>query len=582
LQFSTWVAEAAVLGPKINFLGPAPSERLSDQEEGFEVVNIEEERGILHMDNTPVIFLPLRDDFFVDREKDIEEWILSGITLSFGQIFTLRDQDGLERRAIPLYHTTGVKALPIAILSEGKSIRGEISDYSATLGEFTLLTKRPPGNQHNLLEAAAQLARSQIVNGPFRAGITYSLLDIFDLENYSRLYREEINSAGERVRGHGIDALATTFSHAVSQTGSRIEEVHPHGYWEQYWIGPLDPQISLSNDAMLGLYPEGRLDFRWTPTRNFYLSANTSLMLTGNPIPNAQRLKDVNSHLIIHLSLTPERPDLESELTRIAAQQSAYDAFNRTARGAPILQESGFVRSHPWAEESLAKSISQAVYSEESRAGFENELKTSPFLGDILSLKETVLRYKETYPYSIYHGDPPIRLGSYIRESDWYAGLDGETRRGLNYPLGRLDTNTYSWPREAIQCYDWTALLGKTRYPESPVYVGVIDVNNARELIPEPMRNPNGPRVLVVGGFRYLTPETLDEFETGDLFVTHLGRGHVGAVVSKKTINGEPTLLISDANRGSSGEIALFRVEKHNDYAVFGRPPLRWHVIRKV
>src|SRR3990170_8846246 len=84
LKSSALAAGGLLLPSRLAGRKPGPEEPADEAgDAGLEIINIEERRGILQLENTPVLFLPLRDDFFIDQERQIEEWSLSNISLGF-------------------------------------------------------------------------------------------------------------------------------------------------------------------------------------------------------------------------------------------------------------------------------------------------------------------------------------------------------------------------------------------------------------------------------------------------------------------------------------------------------------------
>lgn len=590
IKSSALVAGAYLLPPRFADKSSYPELAATEAEEpGLEVINVEERRGIFQLENTLVIFLPLRDDFFVDRNRNLEEWELNDISLGYTRIVTLRAPNNSGLRIAPLNHAAGARFLPLAVLDEGtfnrfdryqtqQGFRQE-PHIGTTLGEFALSGRFYPNKHHNLLEATAQLLRFQIENGPFRQDQTYSTQEILNISRDGE-YKTGLTSTRQEVRGGGVCGFVTTLAYTLRQSETRFNEHWSH--WSSYWVAPLDGNIRLEDDTTI----DSTHDFRWTPSSNFYISSSTSLTATGEP--TSERLEGNNSVLFVHLILTRERPDLEEQTARIAEQQDSYELFNCGSGTPQILQECQRLGEYSLLEDSPARRISDSVYIEEERSGFEEEVQTSPYLRDILALKEIVHIFRGIYPDHGGNYQLPTRLGRFIRNTEWFAGLSDEKKESLLYALSLLDRDTYRWgTNEAIQCVAWPIMLSALGYEESPIDIGGWDIDFARDLIPAEVLSPDSPRRIVVGNSLVLKPESIEEYGPGDLFVV-LGvppdstPGHVAAIVAKKEIGDETALLVSDANRWNCGEIKLFRVDRSNDYAIFGRPPRRWYIIRKL
>ena len=235
--------------------------------------------------------------------------------------------------------------------------------------------------------------------------------------------------------------------------------------------------------------------------------------------------------------------------------------------------------------------LARIAYVEENTSNFEEEIKTDPYLQDIIQLTKLVKAYIKIQPPVFVEGRKPIKVGGYIKDSEWYESLSSIRKTELKNILEYLDHHTYRYftykhEYEAVQCVDWTMLLANLGYEKSPKNVWSHDATYARDLIPEKLRTQQWLKEMTIGSYKYVVIEDISEMEAGDLYVTYelpfeSTKGHTGAIVGKKEIKGETTLLISDANRKGDGVPRLFEVNKTNDFAIFGRSPKRWIVIRK-
>jgi hypothetical protein len=304
----------------------------------------------------------------------------------------------------------------------------------------------------------------------------------------------------------------------------------------------------------------------------------------GGALPGG--LEGTNSLLAVTLTLSDQRPNLEEELAKVGALQVAYDAYNLRRETNAVLAENSFV-----AEEEMEvgdhRGIYESVYIEENREGFEEEIALSAYIADVVTVGNLVNEYSQVYPYERFQQGNCPKVGDYIRASEWFAGLSQERKDRLNFALGQLNNWTYRFPTQVTQCVTWAIFLADLGYPTSPVQVGGYDIHFARELIPTEMRGSGGPREIWQGGAqRYISAESLNDYEPGDLFVWQNlpyseWAGHVGAVVAKKQIDGQTALLVSDANRGFDGRVRLFRITRVNQYAILGHPPLNWVILRR-
>jgi len=553
--------------------------------DSLEVLSVEERPGIVRLDQTPVVCYPLREDYFLSSTKPTEVWTLGGVDTSYSKIFTLRTPDGGRIKVAPLHHTTGVKTLPLAILEEAETGLSFIDRLrEPDIADFSMIGEYYPNKQHNLLEAGAQFLRYQIGNGRFLRGNSYSTMGILDIAADREFRYGEINRV--QVRGAGVCGFATTLAHALSQTDTRIDERQEHSYWSTYWVGPLDPRISLDNDAAIGRISGVDTDFRWTPQQDFYISIDASLAIRGPRQTDA--LGDANSRLLITLSLTRERPNLEEQLAKIARIKEDYDSYNRGSSPSAIIQEGRLLESYQPGESDYYEKLYRSVRKEEDRSGFEEELAHDRLIKDILAVQVLVERYVREYPYEVYWARYEKTLGDYIRESTWYANLEAATKTSLECGLDNLDQQNWRFPTQITQCVAWVIFLSSLERATSPLNISGWDIDYARDMVPEELRGGLGPDEIHrwPTAPHFISTERLEDFEPGDLFVTQTvpydqGAGHVGAIVAKKQIDGKTALLISDANRGFDGKVRLFKVDESNKYAIFGRPSVNWVGIRR-
>jgi len=583
-------------------LGPIGPEDESPGEKGIEILKTVEYEGTVNASNLPIIFVPLRNDYFYDQKRDIELWKVKNINLGVNKILYLKEDENRVFRVATLHHTTGDHSLPIAIIDEGSinNLDGEywpdtrfgtLSAKKEIAAEFSLIGDYYPNKTHNLLEAAAQLLRFQMKNGPFNQDKTYSAMDIFDIRgNYSyRMGRK--NYLGHSLRGDGVCGMATVLAHTLSQTEARFDEQRSHSYWSQYWTGPLDPEISIENDTAISSFEGINYDFKWTPLSDtpHYLSIEALLALNGPP--SRDLLGDANSRIFFQMMLTEKKPDLQSELVLIEQLQKDYIEFNKGHEASKLLSKSSLVEKLPWGADTSQENIVRATYVEENVRGFEKEIAKNPFLKDIAELKNLTNEYIEKYPYITFNRNKTLRVGEYIKKSKWYEFLASDRKEKIDKALDYLDTYTYEYytyknEYEAVQCVGWTVLLASLGYESSPIDVQPHPAVFARDLIPEQLRTQRWRKEMALGKYRFIVPENLSEINIGDLFVTYelpfdSTAGHVGVIVGKRKSGNETVLLASDSNRKCDGAPRMFRVDRASAHGIFGRPPKRWVVIRK-
>jgi hypothetical protein len=492
--------------------------------------------------------------------------------------------------------------LPIAILDEGHidsftqeywPIRkyGQLSQKRDVTAEFSLIGDYYPNKTHNLLESAAQILRYQIENGPFIQDQTYSTMGILNIRgNYNyRTGRETYLGYG--LRGDGVCGMSTALAHTLSQAEVRFDEQKGHSYWSQYWTGPLDPNISIENDTAISSIGGTVHDFKWTPYFNkpHYLSIQA--LVAANGLPAKDLNGDPNARIFIQLMLRKYKPDLKEELAYIEKLQNDYMRFNKHQGISEELQSASLVENIPWGGDTPQENLIKATYVEENVSGFEEEIKTNTFLRDVNEIKRLANEYIEKYPHTTFDLYKTLRVGSYIKESEWYKSLTTSGKEKISRGLDYVDVYTYKFythnnVREAIQCVGWVILLSGLEHESSPVSVQDSPAYYARDFIPEQLRTQSWVTEISRGKYKYVAIEDISDFNVGDLFVTHGlpfegGTGHIGAIVGKINEGPETVLLVSDSNRKCDGVPRLFRVDNATAHGIFGRPPIRWVVIRK-
>ena len=206
------------LFPPVN--GSTSSKKELFNERGIEILKTVEYEGIIKASTLPIIFIPLRKDYFYNERRDIEVWKVENISFGINKILYVKEDGNRAFRIATLHHNTGDHSLPIAILDEGQidsatqeywptKRHGHLSQKKDVAGEFSLIGEYYPNKTHNLLEAAAQILRYQIKNGPFESNKTYSALDIIDLKNNRNFKYGKETYLGYGLRGGGICGMTT-------------------------------------------------------------------------------------------------------------------------------------------------------------------------------------------------------------------------------------------------------------------------------------------------------------------------------------------------------------------------------------
>ena len=339
----------------------------------------------------------------------------------------------------------------------------------------------------------------------------------------------------------------------------RFDEQRSHSYWNQYWTGPLDPNISINNDTAISYLEGTDRDFKWTPLHDkpHYLSIQSVLAITG--AATRDQTGDANSRIFFQLMLRADKPDLQKELALIEKLQDGYDKYNRGLEPSELLFRSSLVEKVQWGTNTSQESLTRAAYIEENTSKFDEEIETDPYLKDIIELTSLVKKYIEIQPPVFVEGGEPIKVGGFIKDSEWYKSLSSDRKVGLKKVLENLDYQTYryftyKYDFEAVQCVTWTMLMASLAYDNSPKNVLSHVAVYARELIPEELRTQPWLKEMTIGSYKYIVPEKLSDINVGDLFITYelpyeSAMGHVGAIVGKKEIEGEITLLVSCRSR---------------------------------
>lgn len=583
------------------FYGPIEPEPLESNSDSIELIGIEERSGIIEANGMPIIFVPLRSDHFFNERAEIKEWKYDNLTFGFKNIYLLKRNDGTAFRVATLPHITGEKSLPMAILDSGvykqdtkhylpNSTYATEINSSSVKAEFSLVGEFYPNKQINLLESAAQILRYQLGKGPFKPGETYSTLDIFDISKANYLIGEP-NYNQIQLRGDGVCGMATTLAHLLSQAEVKFNEHQMHNYWNQYWVGPLDENVSVLNDTTISTFDGNMYDFKWTllSDKPLYISVKAALAPNGNA--STDPVGEPNARVGIHLVLTEDEPDTKEELSHIIDLQESYKHFNYGQTLSKNLMDARLLQSFSWDGKNEAEKIARKIYIEEDVENFKEEFRRENFLKDVVSLKSLVDEYIQKHPYEDFDPESTIKLGDFIKQSQWYKSLNSAIKSNLEEILEYTNWHTYKYfthrgEYEALQCVGWVVLLARLGYDESPEDINSSSAKYARDLIPKELIVDRWRTEMRLGEFYFKAVETLEEYEVGDLFVTYelpfeATPGHVGAIIGKKKVDGTTILLITDSNRKSDGKVRIFTVDESNKYAIFGRPPKRWIVIRK-
>ncbi len=559
----------------------------------------EEVSGYLMADKMPVVVFPLDSDFFYSYFSDYKKTIpanvrnyeLSKVELGYKNLFMVPDPDnssGYVRYTV-LYHTTGTRLLALGIFDRGYLDKSNVyvpvvKYYSSDVRtsqispdtEHSILGDFYPNKIINDLEAAQAILDYQTENGPFRAGVTYSMLDILNIHG-RRGYLPGLTSDLSLAQGGGVCVIATNWFKMLVLSGSKIVDHWQHPTLLKYFENPIG-SAELTMAATDATVQGPDFDLTWVQKNTGWVTVSTAVMPGGNVV--ADKFGDFGNSSdaleVITFRFTSVKPDLST--AKIEALQSAYANYRLGQAGAVALADGNkLVKKTPWGRGDSTSVFLSKIVPEERVSRFADDLTSDPFLKSMVSLRSTLNLISPT---------SNTRVGSYLSDSDWYLqetallGHDPQAIKQLTAGLSHLDQNSNDYPGQKVQCYGLGVLIASI--DSQFVQIGGIPILHAADLVPTDIRN--GSKIVVAsptgGAIRVVT--SIDDLAVGDIAIRYdTTTGHVLMVIGKKTVNGQTVLLLMSANQRGDGQVAIFEVDKSNFDAVLGVPAYLKVVIRK-
>ena len=531
-------------------------------------------KKISTIDITPIIYIPLRDDFLLDESSDLQVIpVHQGMIFQTSNIVRIRTTDGVVLTLGIVdntynYSQTGVAAVLLEICDiENNSIHFTKLD-SLTSPIITYLGTKDdiyPNKIENILIALQQISMKQEEMGGFKEGNSYSYLDLVGLENgglYS-IYKDGFNKYLNPIRANGICAIATGISaclHEKKYEPYLLQERWVHK--EMYHQGPFSP-ISKQVDAAIefDLVTHQNYDLKWIHQADESMVINVEIFPTGLEFSETHvdgRAGPSNVGIILSLSFSPIHLEQSNHIELLLNNFKAY-------------RESGHLyalNTDPIHNEVIYRNLrdrnysgwATAIYDAKDPTYFADIIKDNPLLQDIYRFSYTVNSYQEGSE----------SLFTYLKNSEWYAQykkISPEERKDIDIDKA-LRKGTYRQIQgQPLQCVCFAMIL-RDLYPE----LGFPDISGATadvagELVPDFVYGIEGRYSTGYGETALVGKSlTINDYSPGDFYVIKGIPGHVGAVLAKK---GE-MLLVADSNRLWDGRVNIFYVDERNFDAVFG------------
>lgn len=548
----------------------------------YEVGDIEKKAPgyVVEIENPTSLFvIPLRNDEFIDEEREIEEIVVDrGMVFEVAEVRKLVGPEGEEIEVGLLANTYGAKAVA-AIVMEGRDSSGEERTFTkesetteSAVAYVTLADSIYPNKVHNTFNALLNISQYQDANGILTAGKEYSYLEMIGLVDLNRShdYLTGLTSSKAEVYGGGVCAMATGISSLVHQdpTNKIFSQWH---HPTRYFQGPfsMSPYVV---DATVQEVADGQdYDFTWSLSKDRYLKIDTYITPSGVPYSETTPdgiggPSDVNA--IFVLSFTDQYPEGQTE--RLQNMMDEYVQFRQSQHTDPLESYENFNYTFSEVENAI-----NLIYNREDIRYFESEFEQKEYLQDMLAFQGAVNSYQE---------DPNFRLADYLKSTEWYANYKNNPNRNPeNLDLAIRMISYTNIQGEPLQCVTYAGVL-PLLYPELNMQgIGGSGVGSASELVRDDYAAYNGSVATGFGGLLVVGKGlSIDNYHPGDLFVTRTGNlGHVGAILAETTDEfGNKFLLVTDANRSKDGKIKFYMVGKNSLDDIFG--PAYRYIIRSV
>jgi len=536
-----------------------------------EMLRIETQK-ITTIETTPLIFIPLHEDFLLDETTDLQVIpVRPGMEFQVSNLVSIKTSNevvlklGLVDNTYN-YYQTGVSALLIEICdSTNNYIQfAEISNITSPIVTY-LATKNDvyPNKIENILIALKQISMEQEKTGGLKQGQSYSYLDLVGLENgglYS-LYKDGLNKYFNPIRANGICAIATGISallHECNYETHFVQERWLHR--DMYHQGPFSP-IRKQVDAAIEFGPEAhqKYDFKWIQQADEYLRIIVDTFPTGvefseTRVDGQTGPSDVG--LILSLSFSSTDIDQSSKIEALLNNFQKYRESKhfQVLTGEPNSQEVVYRSLNNTNCSSWAKTI----YDAKDLSNFADTIRDNRSLQNIIQFSNTVNAYSEG----------PESLFQFLTNSAWYHQFKKmPLTSSIDIDKALLKGTRRQIEGQPLQCVGFSMILTDL-YPE----LGFPDISRATAdvagmLVPDFVYGVEG-KFSTGYGETALVGKSLkiNDYSPGDFFVIKGIPGHVGAILAKKG----NLLLVADSNRHWDGRVNIFYVDEKNFDAVFG------------
>ena len=558
-------------------------ESIEKMEPGYKITTTKE---------TPMLLIPIKNDYFIDSKKELKEFLISkDNNFEIAEIRTLRGKNGEEVKIGLIANTYNIKSTA-AILLKAKDENNTSIEFSKEEEKSRVVTyigdenSIYPNKIINILKALENISEFQDNNGQLKSETKYSYIDLIKLADPSgiREYKYGLTSTKAEVKGGGVCAIATGISSLVylQENGKYLTTErwdHPISYNQ----GPFSPS-RYKVDATVDLAQNGPHDFKWIQGENKYLQIKTNIIPTNITFEQTDpdglgELSD--GILIVSLSFINEKPLNQTE--QLTKTLNRYTLYRESKHEIPLdfsQNEINVINSNI---DGKIKDSLDLIYNPENPLQFQEEIKDSKSIQNIFDLQDAV----NSYP-----NDSDVRFSVYLKQTQWYKDfVVGKNTDDINTIIGQ--STTVNVEGQPLQCVGF-AMLASELYPDLNIpYIGGAPITTARELIPTQLVDNKYGEVTKAytnyGALALAGPLQLEDYQAGDLFVTTTGGiskitekpfGHVGVILAKVVNNdGTISLMVADANRHNDGRIKIFEVNEKNLENIFGAE--QRYIIRK-
>lgn len=529
-------------------------------------------KKISTIDMTPVIYIPLRDDFLLEESSDLQVIpVHPGMIFQTSNIVRIRTTDGVVLTLGIVdntynYSQTGVAAVLLEICDiENNSIYFTKLD-SLTSPIITYLGTKDdiyPNKIENILIALQQISVKQEKMGGFKQGQNYSYLNLVGLEKGSlySIYKDGLNKYHNPIRANGICAIATGISALLCEKNYEPQLIQERWlHRDMYHQGPFSP-VRKQVDAAIEFGPDAHqnYDLKWIQQADEYLSINVDFFPTGLEFSETRadgKAGPSDVGLILSLSFSP---DYLEQSKQIELLLNNFQKYRESKHLHALSQESSL-------NEVVYRNLSdknysgwaKTIYDAKSPSFFADTIRDNRSLQNIIQLSNTVNAYSEGSE----------SLFTFLKNSEWYTQFKNMSLdKSIDIDKALLKGACLQIQGQPLQCIGFAMILTDL-YPE----LGFPNISGATadmagKLVPDFVYGIEGQFSTGYGETALVGKSlTIDDYSPGDFYVIKGTPGHVGAVLAKK---GE-VLLVADSNRLWDGRVNIFYVDARNFDAVFG------------